>query len=168
MDRAKTHGLERPFRPLDFAGRASRLEFGWNVSLWLLSTLIALLAAPVFFEDRFAALLVALLIGMGGACSAYVRRLHDRNMSAWWVLPFFVLPPLLVALPMIETTYILDWPNGAGMSPGDGTGFGTALATVYAAMALLPFMLIALIVFLALPSHPGANRYGPEPGAVAA
>ena len=79
-----------------FKGRASRKEY-W--SLWLFSQLISLLLGLVLFWGSLVAFeflsdLVSILL-IVPFLAVSVRRLHDVNMSGWWVLTLIV--PLVVS-----------------------------------------------------------------------
>ncbi len=91
-----------------FSGRASRSEY-WYTMLFLLLISIALFAMvfvviglPSSSSTFESGPPVAGMIMIGLASLAYlvaiiptialtIRRLHDRNMSGWWYLGFFVL-----------------------------------------------------------------------------
>ena len=66
-----------------FSGRASRKEY-WLFSLWNLpiAFVLALIALPLYVLYVLGILLPALAVG--------VRRLHDTNRSAWWLLLYIV------------------------------------------------------------------------------
>ena len=67
----------------EFSGRASRKEY-WLFSLWNLpiAFVLALIALPLYVLYVLGILLPALAVG--------VRRLHDTNRSAWWLLLYIV------------------------------------------------------------------------------
>ena len=71
----------------------------------------------------------------------YARRLHDIGRSAWWILALAaaMAPVLIVFLTRGQTDV------GVGMTALVQLGFTVVLG--------------------ALPGDPGANRYGPPPGA---
>jgi uncharacterized membrane protein YhaH (DUF805 family) len=48
----------------------------------LVSILFYVLGMPIF------------IAGMWFVTAATVKRLHDRNRSGWWIIPFFIVPPL--------------------------------------------------------------------------
>lgn len=77
-----------------------------------------------------------------------VKRLHDRNKSAWWLLLFYAIPAVLdmIASPrMIRTTYHDD----------------RIAALVSTAAALISLWGLVEIGFLK--GTAGYNRYGPDP-----
>ena len=78
-------------------GRASRRSY-WRIQL-LLALVFALIwcgglllaiATGIGSISGFALAGVALIVVAGWA--TVVRRLHDRNKSAWWLLVFYALP----------------------------------------------------------------------------
>ena len=87
--------MERFASLLGFEGRISRLQF-WKDYLFLaivgaVDTVIGLFA--VMWLGAWGGILPAPLIAVLIASIAIaVRRLHDRNKSAFWLLPFLVLP----------------------------------------------------------------------------
>lgn len=96
-----------------------------------------------------AAFLVYLLVSLAiPALAMAVKRLHDRNKSAWWLVPFFAVPAALDKL-------------------GDHLPLDTPLwwAAVATSLALLIWALIE-IVFLKGTSGP--NAYGEDPLATSA
>jgi uncharacterized membrane protein YhaH (DUF805 family) len=101
----------RPFRHYaDFSGRSPRAEFWWFTLLILIgycAVVVALLAVFGIGADLendtspIALAFIVLLVIMGLALflpslSVQVRRLHDQDMSGWWILLFFI--PYLGAL----------------------------------------------------------------------
>jgi uncharacterized membrane protein YhaH (DUF805 family) len=99
-----------------FRGRASRSEF-WYFVLFqvLLFIALAVVDASAFHADVLSTL--SALILFLPAIAVAVRRLHDADMSGWWVLICFI--PLF-------GLYMLVWmcqtgtkgPNRFGMGPG--------------------------------------------------
>jgi len=71
---------------VDFTGRATRMEY-WQFFLWnLIFGVFLILISEFLFFIYFLAMLLP-------AWAVWVRRLHDTNRSAWWVL--LVLVPLV-------------------------------------------------------------------------
>jgi uncharacterized membrane protein YhaH (DUF805 family) len=135
----------------DFKGRINRGKY-WFVTIanfiiatafiliaiaahsWALGILAALIFIPFFISSLAVA----------------VKRLHDRNKSAWWVLPFYVLPSVLEGL-------------GQGMNEN-----GTIVTVIGNRMSILEIVgyaisLWALVELGCLRGTPGANPYGPDP-----
>lgn len=82
-----------------FAGRASRSEFWWfvafvlglNIIVWFIVILLPISFPPMLGLSL--ALLVSLLL-FPASLGVTVRRLHDRDLNGWWILPSFV--PLFI------------------------------------------------------------------------
>ncbi|MDE5832140.1 MAG: DUF805 domain-containing protein [Desulfovibrio sp.] len=118
-------------------GRASRSEF-WFFMLFIALINIATGALFSLLPDKIGmslSLAVSLAL-LPANVGAAARRLHDRGLSAWWLW----LPIAMLAL---------------RLATGPGNQLGDLLAL---SMTLL------YLVILCLPSLPGANKYGPEPG----
>jgi uncharacterized membrane protein YhaH (DUF805 family) len=82
-----------------------------------------------------------------------VKRFHDRNKSAWWLL-FFSIVPVAV--------FTAAWLSGA--PPKDGTV--PPLATPAFGLAVLVLMannLWYLAELFVLKGTVGSNRFGPDP-----
>ncbi len=87
----------------EFKGRASRSEFWWFYLFIVIVLVIALLISKVIYYI----LVLALLLPSIGVA---VRRLHDSNMSGWWVL--LNLIPLVGPLILIYF-YVIQGTPGA-------------------------------------------------------
>jgi uncharacterized membrane protein YhaH (DUF805 family) len=69
-----------------FRGRSSRAEFWWWMLFNGLAVLGSVILDSIIFGEAsvfYALTLLALIIP---TCAVTVRRLHDRNKSAWWFL----------------------------------------------------------------------------------
>jgi uncharacterized membrane protein YhaH (DUF805 family) len=153
-------------RPLDkyavFTGRAPRAEYWWYalalvvvfIVLSIVESIVGLNKMVFGLYGPLTALLWLATIVPGIAVG--VRRLHDTNRSAWWLL---LLVPYLIAAGIV----------GAAMAAGNPAGYAAA-----GLFGIVGFVCcIAFLFFMVLPSTPGDNRYGPNPygegaGAVAA
>jgi uncharacterized membrane protein YhaH (DUF805 family) len=82
-----------------------------------------------------------------------VKRLHDRNKSAWWLLTFFLVPALFMFVPPILTATKL-------ISPHDQRMQIAALIPGLAGMALYFWGFVELYC---LRGTVGDNRFGPDP-----
>lgn len=67
-------------RGFDFAGRSSRKDF------WFATLMYALVTIVIKQVDNGALLQLYYLVTLIPGFSLYVRRLHDRGQSGWWVL----------------------------------------------------------------------------------
>ena len=100
-----------------------------------------------------------------------VKRLHDRDKSAWWLLVFFVLPfvlniPTYMMLPqylhMMQEAMVAAQNH---LPPPQAPQ--NALATIGNGAATI-ISLWAFVELYCLPGTTGPNRYGPDPLARAA
>ena len=68
------------------------------------------------------------------------KRLHDRNRSAWWLVPFYALPVVL-----------------------DGVGGALGEIGIVLSLASFAISIWALVELGFLRGTPGPNPYGPDP-----
>jgi uncharacterized membrane protein YhaH (DUF805 family) len=100
---------------IDIEGRASRSEYWWFVLFTIIASIVASILDLVTGLPVFAALTSLALLAPG--ITVGVRRLHDRDMSGWWIL--------LVLIPAIGTLILLilfvmrgtEGPNRFGPDP---------------------------------------------------
>lgn len=120
-----------------FKGRASRSEYWWFA---LFMFLVNISSSIFWLLPSAIASSLSLLLGLAllpASLGVTVRRLHDRNLSGWWLtVPFTLIASL-------------------GL-------FGHAVFTPLADLLSFGVCLILLII-LCMPSQPGPNRYGPNP-----
>ena len=141
------------FNYANFRDRAGRAEYWWWV---LFSSVILLLAygldyfifpewnvSPFYLVFSVSAFLPGL--------SVSVRRLHVTNRSGWWVL-------LPIGAAVLYVAGLIAALSKNPRNPFEGVG----LVYVGLPMVLLIATSILLIVFMALPSNPGNNRFGPN------
>lgn len=81
----------------DFSGKAPRSEFWWNCLIYLI--LIFLLTIISFGILGFIYGLVTIIPSL----SLSVRRLHDINMSGWWMILFIFLSPAMIVVGLIPS-----------------------------------------------------------------
>src|SRR5262249_55621994 len=82
-----------------------------------------------------------------------VKRLHDRNKSAWWVLTFVVAPMALIFAPnilILTKTVSEDDPHAR-------------IAIVGIALAAMALYVWAFVELYCLRGTVGDNRFGPDP-----
>lgn len=163
-------------RPLvryaDFKGRARRAEY-WGFLLFQLAVggllgglgVIALLQKDAAAQGSGLLISMALLTvaSLGFAIpqlAVTVRRLHDSDRSAWWLLlqaPGALAPFLFIAAVV-----------GAALHGGQGSADAAAAIMSAAAGGLLMLVLAGLCNMIMmglmwLPGTPGDNRFGPDP-----
>lgn len=116
---------------VNFQGRSRRAEFWWPalanlIISWTLSGIAILVGGGFEAYSTFslnaigwifygAATLWSLIVFIPGL-SVTIRRLHDRNMSGWWLLGFVValLIPLINLVALIAYIVIMALPGTAG------------------------------------------------------
>jgi uncharacterized membrane protein YhaH (DUF805 family) len=77
-----------------FSGRINRAKY-WLASLIPLVLVGVVLALPFARLPKAATVFLAVSLGiivLAMALALGVKRLHDRNKSAWWLVIFYVLP----------------------------------------------------------------------------
>jgi len=101
---------------------------------------IVALAANLFGVTTFMWMLLA----------TWIKRLHDRDRSGWWIVPFFILPSFANDLvDWLPTQYLPDW-------------LATLILTVLGAILLI-LCIWGLVEMGFLRGSPGPNRFGPDP-----
>jgi uncharacterized membrane protein YhaH (DUF805 family) len=109
-----------------------RVSFGGSGYVWLVSLLFYAGATPIFV---FAVRLLA---------ATTVKRLHDRNKSGWWIVPFFIAPSLL--------SKAGDW-------------LGDSYLADFLMFVMIALSLWGFVEMLCLRGTRGPNRFGPDPQA---
>lgn len=129
---------------LSFQGRLNRKPY-WLGTIALLSLVIIGVFGVMFLTGGggVAAIGVIYLLLLWPTLAIGVKRLHDRNRSAWWLVVFYVVPTLLNVL----------------VEGGDGEGVGAMIF----GLASLAISIWALVELGFLRGTVGANRYGPDP-----
>ena len=77
-----------------FQGRINRAKY-WLASLIPLALVGAVICLPMARLPKAATVFLAVSLGiivLAMALALGVKRLHDRDKSAWWLLIFYVLP----------------------------------------------------------------------------
>jgi uncharacterized membrane protein YhaH (DUF805 family) len=135
---------------LSFSGRLNRQPY-WVINLAMIATvfvilvLVAVLGGNAVLAEfsPFGAALLHFIIGLFPAwinLATTVRRLHDRNKSAWWLLVFYLLPSVL---------------QGISEKTGElGIVLNIAGVTIW---------IWAVFELGVLRGTVGPNRYGPDP-----
>jgi len=141
--------MERLQRLMRFDGRLSRLGF-WRSYLWLAVVGVVVWAVGLFAImslGRWAGVLLLILLPVLAASIAIaVRRLHDRDKSAWWLLAFGAYP-LFVSL----------WFNDGNARPK------AAGLIVVVGLSSLALNIWGLVEVGFRRGTRGANRFGDEP-----
>jgi len=124
-----------------FQGRINRAKY-WIAVVVYGSLLIAIFGLGFYFHFSawfiVAALLLILAMGISGIAVG-IKRLHDRDKTGWWLLLFYLLPPVF---------------DGLSRSIGFALAFHVASAAV---------SLWMLVEFGFLAGTSGPNQYGADP-----
>lgn len=134
-----------------FEGRISRVQYLIGVlimaAIFLALLMLSLAIADALSVDlgvrRIIVVITVIAVMTIPLLALMVKRLHDRDKSGWWVLPFYFVPYWLRKL--------------SAEVPEDSAIWGLliASATLLSIWALLEFFLLA--------GTNGANRYGEGP-----
>lgn len=106
------------------------------------------------------ALAVCWLVGLGylvlifSGFAVIVKRLHDRNKSAWWLLVFYLLPIVLNVFRL--STVVSAMQNG-------GMPYATNPLGIVAGGIATLISLWAFVELYCLRGTSGDNAYGPDP-----
>ncbi len=135
--------MDVDFWPLlfSFQGRINRAKY-WIATVTYISVTIALVGLGFFFRFDTIFFIVAAIVFVALTVSGVavgLKRLHDRDMSGWWLLVFYLLPPVL-----------------------DGLGRALGIPIIFS-LAGSAISIWALVVLGFLRGTPGANQYGPDP-----
>lgn len=135
--------MDWKFVLLSFQGRLNRKPY-WIGALALMGVSILTVVGLLLLTGGgagFAVIGIVYLLMLWPALAIGVKRLHDRDKSAWWLLVFYALPVVL------------------NITVGDGEGMGAAVF----GLASLGISIWALVEMGFLRGTAGANRYGPDP-----
>jgi len=125
-----------------FSGRASRSEFWWFTLFYYIALIFGIIVFGFILAmfDMMGLLgrgsLVPFMVGvLGGACwisllipafAVTARRLHDRNLSGWWILGYYGGTTLVALIPVlgaflsfaawIGAVVLLSQPGDAGVN----------------------------------------------------
>ena len=134
----------------DFRGRINRAKFWLALLIYVLFFMAVIgiaIAVSSSIDTVFGAALVAYIPLLVSGIAVGIKRLHDRNKSAWW-LAVFAVP---WALPFVGAAL-----DGFVTSEGD-------MAFVFLQYVGLAIMVWALVDLGCLRGTIGANPYGGDP-----
>jgi uncharacterized membrane protein YhaH (DUF805 family) len=126
-----------------FAGRLNRAPY-WLASIAMIAAAAVLVGIAITIAGRSTMAIVigglVLLLMIWISLALTIKRLHDRNKSAWWVLLFYFAPSILQAV-----------------------GHGVASAGVILPLIGLGISIWALVELGFLRGTTGPNSYGNDP-----
>jgi uncharacterized membrane protein YhaH (DUF805 family) len=151
-----------------FTGRLNRAKIWlwllFYIILWVVASIVAGIAMAAMNDPTTGVVGMFALFAIIGIASfisylaVMVKRLHDRNKSAWWLVVFLLLPGVLVGIAM--GSVIMDVVASGGnitempqMSP-----VGMILYLIGLAIGLWFF-----VELFCLRGTVGPNQYGPDP-----
>lgn len=158
-----------------FKGRAARAEFWWFILFLLLLELAAsfiggLLMVPLllkgnFTPDAIQGAMMPVTVGYGAielalllpSLGVLTRRLHDTNKSGWWIVAYYVLALVLLAL-----LFALSLMGVSDYAPDAEMPTGIVMAFAFLGLLLFAFCIV-LLVWCVKRGTVGPNRYGPDP-----
>lgn len=153
-----TEAVSSVFRNyVNFRGRARRSEFWWFTLFSFISQAV-LGWIPLIGGIYSLALVLPSL-------AVTVRRLHDTNQTAWWLL-FQIIPALvgIVLAALLVWVWASSFVSGHLIDQEVSEGFLTFLIPAFLIWTLIATaFFILMFVVLALPGTSGLNRYGPDP-----
>ena len=134
----------------DFRGRINRAKFWLTVLIWFVVFMLAIGAGMAMgsMDAVFGLALIAIIPMIVSALAVGIKRMHDRNKSAWWLLVFFGLP---LSLTFLSAMMAGDAPESA------------SIGSVILQIAFFAVVLWALIELGAIRGTIGGNPYGPDP-----
>jgi uncharacterized membrane protein YhaH (DUF805 family) len=97
--------------------------------------------APAALFPRIATLAMTLAFGWCYAAVS-IKRLHDRNKSGWWIVPYLVVP---------------------GLYGQFGDGLGGSWPAVFTGYAMYITLVWGVVEVACLRRTRGPNRFGPDP-----
>jgi uncharacterized membrane protein YhaH (DUF805 family) len=138
-----------------YEGRINRAKFWLAVLVYAVASVVGTIIAFVSLSEMVGSLingLVSLVTFVSGIFVA-IKRLHDRDKSGWWLLPFYVAPIILAVIGGVAWMFAAMAEGGAGAS-----GFGFVCLAAAAAISIWAF-----VEFGCLRGTIGPNQYGPDP-----
>lgn len=139
-----------------FSGRINRAEYWFAMLVYFLAGLV-LAGIGIVAGDTVAWQAVRFIVDLALAVSGLavaVKRLHDRDKSAWWLLFFYAFPVVLIFIAL-----------AAGFAATNGIGEMAAGWGFLAKFCILAAVGIGFWFFVELACFRGTrgyNRYGPD------
>ena len=136
-----------------FRGRAARSEYWW---WYLFFVLVQVVLNAAEMEMLSGVFIVLVLIPH---LAVTVRRLHDINLSGWWVFFYYVTPFLFFVLSLNSwQMQMMTTPNQAYQH----LDFASENAIFLSSVLWIVISFVSFIIFCFRGTY-GANRYGTDP-----
>jgi len=137
-----------------FSGRINRGKYWLAILIFVIVGLI-MGTIGFFAEEAIAFQILNLIVSIAtfvAGIAVGIKRLHDRDKSAWWMLLFYVVPSVLFGLGGAFFFYGLGAEAGGSIIAG---GVFTVLG--------LAVLIWAIVELGCLRGTVGPNRFGPDP-----
>ena len=132
-----------------FSGRINRAKF-WLAALIYFVVFVAIIGMTIALSSSMSAMYIVALIAyvplIVSGIAVGIKRLHDRDKSAWWLAVFYLTPLVLSLL-------------GVDVFNEDETGIAQQIL-VYVSFAI---NIWAIVELGCLRGTIGANQYGSDP-----
>jgi uncharacterized membrane protein YhaH (DUF805 family) len=132
----------------DYRGRINRAGIWLTALIWFVVFILAFGAGMAMgsMSAAYNLALVASIPIIVSSLAVGIKRMHDRNKSAWWLLVFFGIPGVLWLLPVL-----IGYDENASI---------VGMVLQHVGLAILLWALVELGI---LRGTIGGNPYGPDP-----
>ena len=145
--------------PFDFSGRAPVKEY-WSSWVFSQLTTLSLLILSLRIKPLVIFLIIYILLIIVPSLSVTVRRLHDVNKSALWL----ILPGPFVLMAYMSV-FLLSLISPSNQTPSQFDIFQIILILTYifGIFAAALWYCFPIFIFLTQLGDEGDNRFGPKP-----
>jgi|SRR5262245_32571323 len=139
-----------------FSGRLNRAKFWLWLPIYFIAALVVgaidFIAFIYVIHSPMLAGIVQLAFGIVALVSGLAvmtKRLHDRNKSAWWLVIFVLVSPVLLGI-------------GKGIATSDSSDIRGLISSEFI-LAANAILIWAFVELACLRGTVGTNRHGPDP-----
>ena len=136
--------------PFSYQGRINRAKFWLAALIYFIVGIVVAIVALIPVLGQLVALVVNIAV-MVSSVFVGIKRLHDRNKTGWWLLPYYFVPMILFGI-SFYLGYMADE--------------ATPLSMLTSLLGLAA-MLWVFVDLGCLRGTIGPNQYGPDPVAPA-
>lgn len=140
-----------------FNGRACCREL-WSFTI--INTWISYSLFYLFHQNISSPLVIFMLLILLPSLTVTLRRLHDLNLRAWWLLPWIAAPLLLLAGAFVLEDIMYPPPEIIDAETEDSRFINFPAMTI---IFIWPLLFMVFMMFLSLPGMLKNNRFGPDP-----